>query len=89
MPSKTVLIYLQIDGQPVEPSQWQQENPWKPTLKEKDSDPESGTLLLMNGYTKVLILTGGFFPASTSDAKGPAMAFLAASGCAAIFKDST
>ena len=23
--SKTVLIYLQIDGQPVEPSQWQQE----------------------------------------------------------------
>jgi acetylornithine deacetylase/succinyl-diaminopimelate desuccinylase-like protein len=34
---KTVLIYLQIDGQPVNPAQWNQESPWIPTLKEKDS----------------------------------------------------
>src|SRR3954463_9530252 len=27
---KTVLIYLQIDGQPVNPSAWDQEDPWKP-----------------------------------------------------------
>src|SRR5688572_3794027 len=32
---KTVLIYLQIDGQPVNPAAWDQESPWKPTLKQK------------------------------------------------------
>lgn len=74
---KTVLIYLQIDGQPVEPSQWQQENPWKPTLKEKDVSGNWNTISYERLYE-------GFdpdwriFSRSTSDAKGPAMAFLAA-----------
>ena len=31
---QTVLIYLQIDGQPVDPSAWFQPDPWKPVLKE-------------------------------------------------------
>src|SRR5882757_6479285 len=35
---KTVLIYLQIDGQPVNPSAWEQEDPWKPVLKESGPD---------------------------------------------------
>ena len=30
---KTVLIYLQMDGQPVDPSKWDQENPYRPVLK--------------------------------------------------------
>ena len=30
---KTVLIYLQMDGQPVDPSKWNQENPYSPVLK--------------------------------------------------------
>ncbi len=35
---KTVLIYLQIDGQPVDSAKWNQESPWKPTLKEQDTN---------------------------------------------------
>ena len=30
---KTVLIYLQIDGQPVDTTRWFQKNPYKPALK--------------------------------------------------------
>ena len=30
---KTVLIYLQMDGQPVDSSKWNQENPYTPVLK--------------------------------------------------------
>src|SRR5690348_495020 len=36
--TKTVLIYLQIDGQPVNVKAWDQESPWKPTLKQKDEN---------------------------------------------------
>ena len=32
---RTVLIYLQADGQPVDPSRWFQDSPWTPTLKER------------------------------------------------------
>lgn len=73
---KTVLIYLQIDGQPVKASQWQQDSPWKPTLKEKDSEGKWKTI----PYEK---LYGQYnpdwriFARATSDAKGPAVAFLA------------
>ena len=33
---KTVLIYLQMDGQPVDPSKWNQENPYVPVLKKNE-----------------------------------------------------
>ena len=75
--SKTVLIYIQIDGQPVDPSQWQQESPWKPTLKEKDSEGKWNTIAyerLYEGFNP----DWRIFARATSDAKGPAMAFLAA-----------
>lgn len=73
---KTVLIYLQIDGQPVNPAQWNQENPWIPALKEKDSQGTWKTIpyeRLYEGYNP----DWRIFARSTSDAKGPAMAFLA------------
>jgi acetylornithine deacetylase/succinyl-diaminopimelate desuccinylase-like protein len=73
---KTVLIYLQIDGQPVNPAQWDQESPWIPTLKEKDSEGVWKTIpyeRLYEGYNP----DWRIFARSTSDAKGPAMAFLA------------
>ncbi len=38
--AQTVLIYLQIDGQPVDPSFWYQDNPYEATLKEQA--PEGG-----------------------------------------------
>ncbi|MCU0419763.1 MAG: M20/M25/M40 family metallo-hydrolase [Cyclobacteriaceae bacterium] len=73
---KTVLIYLQIDGQPVNPAQWEQESPWKPTLKEKGEDgrwveiPYERLQNEPNADWRI-------FARSTSDAKGPAAAFLA------------
>ena len=75
-PTKTVLIYLQIDGQPVNPSQWNQESPWKPTLKEKDNAGNWNTIAYEKLYEGIN-RDWRIFARSTSDAKGPAMAFLA------------
>lgn len=83
--NKTVLIYLQIDGQPVEPSQWQQESPWKPTLKEKDSEGKWNAIAyerLYEGFNP----DWRIFARATSDAKGPAMAFLTASDAGLALK---
>lgn len=80
---KTVLIYLQIDGQPVNAKAWDQESPWKPTLKQKDEQarlPDGQGKWNAIPYEK---LYEGYnrdwriFARSTSDAKGPAAAFLA------------
>jgi acetylornithine deacetylase/succinyl-diaminopimelate desuccinylase-like protein len=74
--TKTVLIYLQLDGQPVNPAQWNQESPWKPTLKEKDAQGEWNPIAyerLFEGYDP----DWRIFARATSDAKGPAAAFLA------------
>ncbi len=73
---KTVLVYMQIDGQPVDPSAWDQENPYLPVLKEK----------IEGGYSTIPweSLNGEInpdwkiFARSASDSKGPAMAFLTA-----------
>lgn len=73
---KTVLFYLQIDGQPVDPSAWDQENPYQAELKE-----------MRNGkWSKIewSALDGQYNPdwriyaRSASDSKGPAMCFLTA-----------
>ncbi len=74
--TKTVLIYLQIDGQPVNASQWDQADPWKPALKKQDQTgkwneiPYEKLATVMNRDWRI-------FARSTADAKGPAMAFLA------------
>ena len=76
-PKKTVLIYLQIDGQPVNPSAWEQEDPWKPVLKEQGTDGKWKNI----PYEKLqqnINPDWRIFARSTSDAKGPAMAFIAA-----------
>ncbi len=76
-PKKTVLIYLQIDGQPVDASKWNQESPWKPTLKEKDAQGKWQAIAyerLYEGYDP----DWRIFARATSDAKGPVAAFLAA-----------
>lgn len=75
-PKSTVLIYLQIDGQPVNASQWDQESPWKPTLKEKDNEGKWNTIAYEKLY-EGLNKDWRIFARSTSDAKGPAVAFLA------------
>ncbi len=73
---KTVLIYLQIDGQPVSHTQWEQESPWKPTLKEKDASGKWNAIAFERLYEDP-DPDWRIFARATSDAKGPAMAFLA------------
>ncbi len=73
---RTVLIYIQIDGQPVNPAQWNQESPWKPTLKEKDASGKWNEIAYERLYEN-LNSDWRIFARSTSDAKGPAVAFLA------------
>ncbi|HSK13144.1 MAG TPA: M20/M25/M40 family metallo-hydrolase [Phnomibacter sp.] len=74
---KTVLIYLQIDGQPVDPTKWDQESPWEPVLKEKGADGKWKKIdynKLYEGYDPEWRI----FARAASDAKGPAAAFIAA-----------
>jgi len=74
---KTVLVYLQLDGQPVDSSRWFQESPWKPALKKQVKG---------KGWVEIpwKNLEGEFdpdwriFARSTSDSKGAVMAFLKA-----------
>lgn len=74
---KTILIYLQIDGQPVNPSLWDQPDPWKPVMKELQPNG-SWTIIPEERWKEGLNREWRVFARSASDAKGPAMAFLAA-----------
>ena len=81
---KTVLIYLQIDGQPVDSSRWFQENPYKPALKKKNANEEWETI----PWEKITDYEDDWrvFARSASDAKGPVAMFLAALDAAAEAK---
>lgn len=74
--SKTVLIYLQLDGQPTDTSRWFQKSPFKPEFKKLNSDNEWEIMKNydLNNYNDEWRI----FARSASDAKGPASMFLAA-----------
>ena len=73
---KTVLVYLQIDGQPVDTTRWLQESPYIPTLKKMNEagDWESLPWESISDYED----DWRVFARSASDAKGPVAMFLAA-----------
>lgn len=74
--NQTILVYLQIDGQPVDPSRWQQANPYKPVLKEYRAGDwkEISWRRLQYGFNPEWRV----FARSASDAKGPVVGFLTA-----------
>lgn len=74
--TKTVLIYLQIDGQPVDPSKWNQESPYKPVLKEKRGD--AWQEIDWSNLDGDLDPEWRVFARAASDAKGPVAMFLTA-----------
>ena len=78
---KTVLIYLQIDGQPVDSTRWFQESPYEPTLKKKNSNGQWDALPWedISNYED----DWRVFARSASDAKGPVAMFLTALDAAA------
>jgi acetylornithine deacetylase/succinyl-diaminopimelate desuccinylase-like protein len=73
---KTVLVYLQMDGQPVDPSRWNQKSPYKPELKKQNKNGDWETI----AWEKIRNYQDDWriFARSTSDAKGPVVMFLAA-----------
>ena len=75
--AKTVLTYLQFDGQPVDPAHWFQDNPYKPILKEQ-KEGEGWVDIPWSKLEGDLNPDWRIFARSTSDAKGPCVMFLAA-----------
>lgn len=73
---KTVLIYLQIDGQPVDHSKWHQENAYVPVLKEqRDGDWQQ---IDWDNLQQDFDPDWRVFARAASDAKGPVAMFLTA-----------
>ena len=71
--AETVLIYLQSDGQPVDPSAWFQEDPYTPVLKERTDSGDYERIpweFLDNSYNP----DWRVFARSASDSKGPTKA---------------
>jgi acetylornithine deacetylase/succinyl-diaminopimelate desuccinylase-like protein len=74
--AKTVLVYLQADGQPVDPGAWQQDNPFSPVLKE--SGPSGWREIPWASIDEGFDPDWRVFARSASDSKGPMTQFLMA-----------
>ena len=74
---KTVLVYLQIDGQPVDTSKWFQPDPYMPALKEQD-DQGNWNIIDWEKLDGEINPDWRIFSRSASDARGPVMMFLKA-----------
>ena len=74
---KTVLIYLQSDGQPVDPSAWHQPGPYQPVLKERGDDGEY-EIISWSSLSEEYNPNWRVFARSASDSKGPMTQFLVA-----------
>lgn len=82
-PAATVLVYLQADGQPVDPSAWRQDDPFEPVVRAPDGaagwrDVEWTALL--DGRVDPLGEAADWriYARSASDSKGPNIQFLRA-----------
>jgi acetylornithine deacetylase/succinyl-diaminopimelate desuccinylase-like protein len=84
--AKTVLIYLQIDGQPVDSAKWNQASPWTPALKERDTNGQWNAIPYERLTSGPINPEWRIFARATSDAKGPAAAFLASLDALASLK---
>jgi len=74
---KTVLVYLQADGQPVDPRAWAQADPYSPVLKARGDDgnwQEIPWASIDEGYDP----DWRVFARSAADSKGPMTQFLMA-----------
>jgi acetylornithine deacetylase/succinyl-diaminopimelate desuccinylase-like protein len=74
---KTVLFYFHLDGQPVNPKMWNQENPFIPVLKEKN---EAGIFEEINWNTldEKIVDDWRIFGRAAADDKGPIIMLLSA-----------
>ncbi len=78
--AKTLLFYLQIDGQPVDPTKWDQPDPYLPALK-RSLGSDTWEVLPLSAATAApadFDPEWRLFARSASDSKGPATCLLAA-----------
>ncbi|KZN62124.1 hypothetical protein N473_21500 [Pseudoalteromonas luteoviolacea CPMOR-1] len=75
--TKTMLVYLQADGQPVAPSAWQQPNPYRAVLKTQ-TDNGSWEIIPWSQLNNRIDPNLRIFARSASDSKGPIAQFLVA-----------
>lgn len=74
---KTVLFYFHIDGQPVNPAAWDQEDPFMPVLKEKGDDNTWKTIA-WDRLNTTINDEWRIFGRATADDKAPIIMFLKA-----------
>ncbi len=74
---RTVLVYLQADGQPVDPDQWDQESPWRPVLKER-GETGAWERIPWSRLEGDMDPDWRIFARSAADSKGPIAQLLAA-----------
>jgi acetylornithine deacetylase/succinyl-diaminopimelate desuccinylase-like protein len=75
--TRTVLVYLQADGQPVDPSRWEQESPWIPVLKRRTA-AGGWEIIPWERLSGERDPDWRIFARSASDSKGPVAQFLSA-----------
>lgn len=75
--TKTVLFYFHVDGQAVNPAQWDQEDPFKPVLKQRNAAGKWETIP-MTSLDDRFDPEWRIFARSSSDDKGPLAMFLTA-----------
>ncbi len=73
----TVLVYLQSDGQPVDPTAWEQEDPFTPVLKVQQDDGSWG-VIDWDSIDREVDPNWRVFARSAADSKGPMAQFLVA-----------
>lgn len=73
---KTILVYMQVDGQPVDSSAWNQESPYIPELMEQING--NWEPINWNFIDGKIDPEWKIFARSASDSKGPTMTFLSA-----------
>lgn len=76
--AKTVLVYLQIDGQPVDPNHWFQDNPYGAVAKQKSKDGDWEEVDWANLSKQPINHELRIFARSTSDSKAAVIMFLTA-----------
>jgi len=76
--AKTVLIYLQVDGQPVDPKFWSQDNPYEAVLKKRSPDGDWEIIDWSNLESEEIDPEWRIFARSAADSKGAVMTFITA-----------
>ena len=73
------MVYLQVDGQPVDTTKWNQPDPYIPALKKKN---ETGNweIIDWNNLEGDINPDWRIFSRSASDARGPDMMFFKGDG---------